>query len=390
MHDKKTKPVIGIFRHTLLPSSETFIAEQAAHISNFEVHFFGRERGAGAFDLANCHLIQRDSKNSFLKKALYTLSGRNKNLLQRMNSAGPLLLHAHFGIEGVYALPFAQQLKIPLLTTFHGFDATQSITGLLKNRKISHLRYVAGLKRLRQGGDCFIAVSNYIRRQLIKRGFTEGKIIVHHLGIDTNRFKPEIIEDDGQTILTVGRLAEKKGTMFLIKAIMQVRKEFPKVRLEIIGDGPLRSSLEQLVKKLKLTQSVIFRGSCTHDEVVGSMKKAAVFSLPSVTGKDGNSEGLPSVFLEAAAAMKPVVGTYHSGIPEAVYDGKTGFLVPEKDINALADRLTTLLKNPLLRREMGETGRKKVEVDFDISKQTKRLEDIYMDLIQAYRNGSTN
>ena len=390
MPDRKRKPAIGIFRHTLLPPSETFIAEQASHISNFEVHFFGRERGEGSFDFTNCHLIQRDSENSFLKKALYTLSGRNKNLLQRMNSVGPLLLHAHFGVEGVYALRFARQLRIPLLTTFHGFDATQSIKGLLKNRKISHLHYVAGLKRLRQEGNCFIAVSNYIRQQLIKRGFTEGKIIVHHPGIDTDRYKPEIMGDDGLTILTVGRLEEKKGIMFLIKAIMQIKSTFPNVRLEIIGDGPLRSSLEQLVKELNATQNVVFRGSCTHDEVAMSMKKAAIFSLPSVTKKDGNSEGLPSVFLEAAAAMKPVVGTYHSGIPEAVYDGKTGFLVPERDIDALADRLITLLKNPLLRREMGEAGRKKVELNFDINKQTKRLEDIYMDLIREYCNTSTN
>jgi len=390
MSVQKRKPAIGIFRHTLLPPSEAFIAEQTSHISNFEVHFFGRERGEGSFDLTNCHLIQRDSENGFLEKALYTLSGRNKSLLQKIKSVSPLLLHAHFGVEGVYALRFAQQLRIPLLTTFHGFDATQSITGLLMNRKISHLHYVAGLKRLRQEGNCFIAVSNYIRQQLIKQGFDKGKIIVHHPGIDTNRFKPELMGDDGQTILTVGRLEEKKGMMFLIQAIMQIRKEFPKVRLEIIGDGYLRPSLEQSVEKLKLTQSVVFRGTCTHDEVAKSMKKAAVFCLPSVTGKDGNSEGLPSVFLEAAASMKPVVGTYHSGIPEAVYDGETGFLVPERDIDSLADRLTILLKDPLLRAKMGEAGRKKVEIDFDINKQTKRLEDIYTDLIQEYHNCSTN
>jgi colanic acid/amylovoran biosynthesis glycosyltransferase len=379
------KPVIGIFRHTLLPPSETFIAEQAAHISNFEVHYFGREAGSGHFNLPNCHTIQGHSKNRLMQRTLYTITGRSKKLMQEMRVVSPILLHAHFGVEGVYALPFAQRLKIPLVTTFHGFDATRNMTGLLKAGKISYLRYVYGLKRLIREGDCFIAISNYIRNRLIERGFPPNKTIVHYIGIDISRFASDGREDDGRTILTVGRLVEKKGTEYLIRAIAKIRSEVPDVQLEIVGDGPLRRFLERLTTEFGISQQVRFIGTLSHEEVAVHMKKASIFCLPSVTAEDGDAEGLAIVFLEASASMKPVVGTLHGGIPEAIHNGHNGFLVPERDVNALSDRLLLLLKNPELRRGMGNAGRKMVEADFDINKQTHLLEGIYLEVIRKHQ-----
>jgi colanic acid/amylovoran biosynthesis glycosyltransferase len=374
-------PVIGVFRHTLLPPSETFIAEQAAHVSNFEVHYFGREAGSGHFNLPNCHTIQGTSKNRLLQRTFYTITGLSKKLMQEMKMVSPILLHAHFGVEGVYALPFAQRLKIPLLTTFHGFDATRNMTGLLKAGKISYLRYIYGLKRLIREGDCFIAISNYIRNRLIERGFPPNKTIVHYTGIDISRFASDGREDDGRTILTVARLVEKKGTEYLIRAIAKIRSEVPDVQLEIVGDGPLRRFLEQLTTELGISQQVRFSGTLSHEEVAVHMKKASIFCLPSVTAEDGDAEGLGNVFLEASASMKPVVGTFHGGIPEAIHNDYNGFLVPERDIDSLGKYLLILLKNRELRQKMGEEGQRLVKMNFDIKKQTQYLEEIYKNII---------
>jgi glycosyltransferase involved in cell wall biosynthesis len=114
------------------------------------------------------------------------------------------------------------------------------------------------------------------------------------------------------------------------------------------------------------------------------MQKASIICQPSVTAADGDSEGLPTVVLEAAATAKPLLATHHSGIPEIVVDGTTGFLVPEREVGALADRLLLLLKNADLRRRMGEAGRRRIEEHFDLRKQAKRLEEIYGETISSF------
>lgn len=371
------KPVIGIFRHTLLPPSETFIAEQATNISDYQVHYFGREKVAGHFDLQNCHTIQSLSEKRFLERAWYTLTGNNRKLLREMKSVSPHLLHAHFGVDGIYALAFAKKLRIPLITTFHGYDATISLKELIISGKISWLRYALKLEELKHRGDLFIAVSAFIRNRLVDRGFPPDKIFVHYIGIDPEKFDTVGCNDDGKKILTVGRLVEKKGTEYLIRAIAIIKNEISDVCLEIVGDGPLQSSLEKLARELGISNQVNFRGTISHDDVSSAMKRASVFCLPSITAKDGDAEGMGLVLLEAAASMKPVVGTLHGGIPEAVRDDENGFLVPEREVGTLASRLTLLLKNRELRQKMGLVGRKMVEKEFNIKKQTKKLEQIY-------------
>jgi colanic acid/amylovoran biosynthesis glycosyltransferase len=155
----------------------------------------------------------------------------------------------------------------------------------------------------------------------------------------------------------------------------------PDVQLEIVGDGPLRRFLERLTTEFGISQQVRFIGTLSHEEVAVHMKKASIFCLPSVTAEDGDAEGLAIVFLEASASMKPVVGTLHGGIPEAIHNGHNGFLVPERDIDALGKYLLILLNNRELRQKMGEEGQRLVKMNFDIKKQTQYLEEIYKIII---------
>jgi len=382
MKNNTHKQAIGIFRHNLLPPSEIFIAEQTKHITEFEVHYFGREKGLGNFNLPNCHLIQENPLTRSPEQIWYTLTGRSKKMIEMMISVKPLLLHAHFGVEGVYALPYARRLGIPLVTTFHGFDATRTTKALIKSGKPAWFRYARNVDSLAQNGDLFIAVSDHIRTKLLERNFPPDRTIVHHIGIDTDLINTSGCIDDGRTVLTIGRLVEKKGTEFLIRAFAKVLNSLPMAKLEIIGDGPKRLFLEKLASELGISDRVLFRGTCTRDEVIETLKRASVFCLPSVIASDGDAEGLPTVLLEASACMKPIVATWHSGIPSAVIDSVNGFLVPEKNVDALAGQLAFLLNSPELRNKMGLAGRKLVETQFNLRNQTKKLEQIYSNLIE--------
>jgi glycosyltransferase involved in cell wall biosynthesis len=166
-------------------------------------------------------------------------------------------------------------------------------------------------------------------------------------------------------------LVEKKGTKVLIEAVAGIAG----AKLAVIGDGPLRAALERQARKLG--ERVRFLGALRSDEVAQWMQRASVLAAPSVTAADGDAEGLPNVVVEAAASGLPVVGTRHSGIPEAVEDGATGFLVPEGDAGALAARLAELLGSQSLRREMGVAARQLAEHKFSRQMLTERLEAIY-------------
>jgi glycosyltransferase involved in cell wall biosynthesis len=166
---------------------------------------------------------------------------------------------------------------------------------------------------------------------------------------------------------------EKKGTKVLIEAL--TANALVGARLVIIGDGPLRGALERQARKLG--DRVRFLGAVTSDEVAMWMRRASVLAAPSVTAADGDAEGLPNVVVEAAASGLPVVGTLHSGIPEAIEDGVTGFLVPEGDAGALAARLADVLGSEELRRDLGAAARGLAERKFDRRILTERLEAIY-------------
>jgi glycosyltransferase involved in cell wall biosynthesis len=145
----------------------------------------------------------------------------------------------------------------------------------------------------------------------------------------------------------------------------------------IIGDGPRRTHLERLAAELGLGESVQFLGSQAPDTVAEWMRRASALAVPSVTAADGDAEGLPVVLFEAAASGLPVVGSDHSGIPEGVEEGKSGFIVAEGEPEPLARRLIELLATPELAARMRVAARRLAEREFDIVHQTAKLERLY-------------
>jgi glycosyltransferase involved in cell wall biosynthesis len=306
----------------------------------------------------------------------YLLTRRSEKLVKVLAERGVSVLHAHFGVEGVYITPTAKALNVPLVTTLHGFDVTVGKKQLLASKKPSWINYVTWRTSLFETGAVFICVSEHIRRSAIEWGYPAERTVVLPIGVDTDAIKPVPFGEKPQ-IVHVARLVEKKGTADLLRAFATVRRAVPAADLVIIGEGPLRERLDVLAKQLGIADAVQFLGARTHAEVLAQVAAAQVLCLPSVTAPNGDMEGLGMVLLEAAATGRPVVGTNHGGIPEAVDDGVNGYLVPERDPVALAERLLALLGDPDLGERFGAAGRAMVERRFDLHTQTGKLESLY-------------
>jgi glycosyltransferase involved in cell wall biosynthesis len=271
-------------------------------------------------------------------------------------------------------LPLKRALNIPLLVHFRGTDATEREEHS-RYSSLNHWLYFNRQRDLKIETNLFLTVSSFIRDRLLEQGFPPEKVIVHYHGVDTSTFAPDRSVSRKPLVLFVGRLAEKKGCEYLIRAMAQVQSVLPEAELIIIGDGPLRYQLEsQAAKQL---QRYHFLGFQPPEVVRSWMNRARLLAAPSITGAWGESEGLPNVVMEAQAMALPVVGTHHAGIPEAVMHRETGFLVAERDIEGLVESMLLLLKNTDLWQNFSQRGRASMLSTFNRSRQSQVLEEIY-------------
>jgi colanic acid/amylovoran biosynthesis glycosyltransferase len=179
----------------------------------------------------------------------------------------------------------------------------------------------------------------------------------------------------------VGRLVEKKGHEFLLRALARTVSSGRDVRLRIAGDGPLREKLESLARELGVAERVRFLGAVAHDAMPGMLQQSHIFALPSVTAGNGDQEGMPVSIMEAQASGLPVLSTCHSGIPELIEDGTSGYLVAERDTAALADRMMYLVDHPELWPLMGAAGRRIVEEKYGLDAMIEKLLGLYRNLV---------
>jgi colanic acid/amylovoran biosynthesis glycosyltransferase len=299
--------------------------------------------------------------------------------LELLFSAVPLLprrsfdvVHCHFGPNGVRAAALRETgvLDGPIVTTFHAYDLTKYL-----QKWGAHL-----YDRLFEQGDLFLAVSNRWRRRLLELGCPEDKVRVHHMGVDCRRLSSPPKHQPGHNVprlLSVGRLVEKKGFEYGILAVVELIRAGRRCEYTIIGDGPLRSQLAELIEHLDAPAAVRLAGPMSQADVLEHLQASDVLLAPSVTASDGDQEGIPVVLMEAMATGLPIVSTRHSGIPELVTDGESGYLVDERDVAGLADRLAVLLDSPQQRQAMGKTGRRIVEQDFNIDILNDRLVEMF-------------
>ena len=287
------------------------------------------------------------------------------------------ILHCHFGPNGVIGA-YLKKMKLcdRLVVTFHGYDVSR----VLRRSRRKH-RYDEIFKH----ADLILPVSNHWREELIKLGAPDDRIQVHRMGINTEyfTFRQRSTHNGPIRIATTARFTEKKGLDYAVKAIARVAEKYPDTRLhyDMIGDGPTRPKIEALIAEHGLGDRITLHGAIRLEEVRVLLEKADVFMLPSVTASDGDKEGVPVSLMEAMAIGMPVLSTWHSGIPELVEDGLSGYLVPERDIDTLAERINHLSENRDLWTEMGRAGREKVEREYNLDRQHDRLVELYRQLL---------
>ena len=278
-------------------------------------------------------------------------------------------MHAHFFNDGLDAVKIGSQLNIPVITTVHGHDITKHENAVAQS---------STSRRFFDRVDRIIAVSEFMATQALAKGCPEQKLVQHYIGIDLDKFTQPKIEVEQPSLLFVGRLVEKKGCTYLLQAMERLGKRFPDLSLTIIGEGELKSSLQQEVQSRQL--KVQFTGAATAAEIRQQLARCWLFVAPSITAESGDTEGLGMVFLEAQALQTPVVSFRSGGLVEAVEEGTTALLSEERDVAGLAENIAQLLENPNLRHNMGVEGRMRVEKHFDVRKQCAKLESIYAEL----------
>lgn len=308
-------------------------------------------------------LLNTDPKLSLTQKKYFS------NLIDKKKIK---LIHAHFGPSGVEILPLAQQKKIPLVVTFHGYDASILFT---------MEQYTRNIKKVFESAK-IIAVSDMMKDELIQHGANENEISVIRCGISTEEFSvPDRIPlfqkkntNELISLLQISSFVEKKGHEYTVRAFKDFLQFYPNSKLTLAGDGYLKTRIQKLCDELGISERVLFPGNIDYRNVPELMRSADIFLHHSVTSAAGDKEGIPTVLMEAMASGLPVISTYHSGIPELIDDNINGLLVNERDLEGYTQKLIRMLDD---KGELGKQARDKIETKFNLKKQNELLMKFY-------------
>jgi colanic acid/amylovoran biosynthesis glycosyltransferase len=371
---------VGIFRLRYPVASEAFIREQAGALVRYRPTIFTRAWASDEVAAPQDAVIVGAHESALIARAAqaaYVATGAPR-LFGRRQTWPPLaIIHAHFGPDATYALPLAESLGVPLVTTFHGWDVTLPVGSYIGRRSVTTWRYILRREALRRRGAAFIAVSNYIREAAIALGFPADRVVRLYVGVDLDRFQPLGRPPQERFILSVARHTEQKGVDTLIRAFARIAARFPDLELVQVGTGPLTDRLRQIAIRSGVGNRIRFVGSLPHDAVRALMQRASLVALTSQTPPNGQQEALGLVLNEAGACAVPVVATRHGGMAEAVVDGETGIVVGERDDAAIAEACATIIGDRDLAARMGARGRALVGDVFNLRTQTAALEDLY-------------
>lgn len=299
-----------------------------------------------------------------------------RRALRALRREGARVLHAHFGYTGVHALPLQRRTGLPLVTTFYGEDVSR-----LAREPVWRGRY----RELFATGERFLVEGPFMRERLLELGCPPEKVRIQRIGIPLERypFRARARKAAGQPVrlFACASFREKKGLRYTLQAVARARNDHPALALRIGGDGPERPRLEAEIRHLQLGDCTKLLGFLSHAQMLEEMDGADLFLQPSVTASNGDSEGgAPTTLLEAQACGLPVLASFHADIPAVVAEGESGLLAPERDADGLAAHLTALLGAPERWAQMGTAGRERMQRLHDVEKQTRRLEDLYLEL----------
>ena len=298
--------------------------------------------------------------------------------VKRLRQHAPLTIHCARALpEGLSARLALFRQTAPYICWLHGEELGYAST----SRELQMLA-----RRVYRGASAVIANSNNSKQLLVSGwGVPDSRVHVIHPGVDTERFQPDVdgralraraASDRDVLFLSVGRLQRRKGHDMVLRALAEVRRTVPHVRYAIVGDGPHLSTLEAEAAQLGVSDIVHFAGLTNEAQLPAWYAACDVFVMPNRS--DGvDFEGFGIVFLEAAAAAKPVVGGRSGGVPEAVEDGATGWLVDGESTAELVAVMARLASSPNERRRLGEAGRQRVLRSFTWDEGARRLAAVH-------------
>ena len=370
------RPRACVFSTNFLEYSQTFVHDELRHHDRWDASVICHHRtNADRFPFDDVLVLDRQGLAGRLDGLLYKATGNSPTALRWIREHRFDLLHAHFGPASMYALGPAMLFDLPLVVTYHGYDVP--LLSSQQRLRPRYWRYWALSPLMLRRVDRFLPASDELARMLIELGAPAERVHVWRLGVTIpSEWTPRALHDDPRVVM-IGRFVEKKGFDVGLRAFARLAARFPRAVLQIVGDGPGRANLEAIIAQEQLGGRVQFLGVLPHAEVFATLERADVLMAPSNVDSVGNRESGLLVIKEAAARGVPAVGTIHGGIPEIIDDAITGFLVPERDVETLADRLGRLLQDAALRRTMGIAARAKMEREYNIIDRVRVLEQHY-------------
>ncbi len=327
------------------------------------------------------YILIPGSVNMWLQSFLFCCLGMQEALQLAIKKEVDVWVSSDVAIAGVVGVAMKKITRKPLLVHLQGeiFNLPEDRFSAWRSR----LSY--GLARwvcLR--ADTVRAVSDKVRLQALSAGIPEGKLKMLPSRCDTRQFDPVIHDVHGKAIrkslgyeehpvlVFVGSLNTSKGVEYILRALKTIRVEFPNIRLLIVGDGPLESELKNMSVNLELESCVHFWGRAPYKDVPALLVAGDIFVSPSL------DEGMPRAVLEAMSMELPVVVSHVGGNPEIVVSGKTGILVPPKNIDALTDAVVEILRQGASR--LGRAARRNVVAGFSFHDQIKKLSGLHIQL----------
>lgn len=283
------------------------------------------------------------------------------------------LVFAEYGQTGAEMMEICQHLNIPLIVHFHGYDAYhKQVLELYHNKYKGMFKYASKI----------IAVSHDMEKQLQKLGSPKNKILYNPYGPHDSFYN--IMPDfNSNQLLFVGRFVNKKAPFLTILAFKKALESCPDLKLMMIGDGCLLDICKMMSKALNLETSLTFAGAIKHEHIHDFFAKSFCFIQHSVLTPDNDSEGTPVGILEASAAGLPVIATRHAGISDIVIHEKTGLLVEEFDIEAMAESIVQVAKSRKQAQQMGSNGRSFITAHFSLKEHIARLNKVIHESIKT-------
>jgi len=376
---RNERPIVAMINHNEASKpSETFIRLQREKI-NAKINYY-------------CDGMPPTCVNGVFLNSPYNLAKleiarrQNDGLSSRLNEKETLValslidentdvVFAQFGTTGAEILNVCKYLKLPLIVHFHGYDiSVGEVVEKYKHKYLEMFKYA----------DFVIAVSKYMRNTLLNMGCPPEKLVWNPCAANDEYYgiQPKF---NKKLFIGAGRFTKKKAPQNTILAFEKVLKRHHDAELILAGDGELFEVCRKLVKKKRLKNSVRLPGVFDPELLKKWFSDAIAFVQHSITAADGDMEGTPVVVCEASLAGLPVISTLHAGIPDVIVDGVTGFLVPENDIDAMAEKMIWVLDNPEKAKAMGAAGKKNIHENFNEKKHIEKLDEIVYKAVKKHR-----